>query len=206
MFGSIYIILVRIHNTHFKRKVFSFRFCLPSLRLEKLQVLRLNSADSESGEKKEAALLFALRDSSQQPLMQDWTVSFCTIKNHENSGGGFFFDFFWELLPPTGGCCFTASVLWNHSSPPGWAPSADWVTASSVVWCTVCSFIVKQMSLYLCFVECLLVVILSICVCVRVWGCVYVLCECGCLSATCSWILSCFCFLPRWWNCFPLIM
>lgn len=41
------------------------------------------------------------------------------------------------LLTP--GCCITASVLWNDSSPPGW-PSTDWVMRSSVVWCYCMQF------------------------------------------------------------------
>lgn len=57
-----------------------------------------------------------------KPLIQDWTVSLCNIKNHEIS---VFLFFFRELLPPTwrtlltpGCCCITASVLlkWFLSS------------------------------------------------------------------------------------------
>lgn len=44
------------------------------------------------------------------------------------------FSAFSELFPPSGGCCFSASVLWNGSPPPDWL-------MDSIVWCTVCSFI-----------------------------------------------------------------
>lgn len=56
--------------------------------------LAIELADSESlvwdkGKKRLSS--FALRDSSQQPLVRDWTASFCNIKNHEISvfGGCF---------------------------------------------------------------------------------------------------------------------
>lgn len=83
------------------------------------------------------------------------------------------------LLTPS---CFTASVLWNFSQ----VNAILWLR-SSVVWCTVCSFIVKRMTLYLsnvswsaclwCFVSCV--------VCVQGW--VYVLSGWGCWQPYMFW-------------------
>lgn len=126
--------------------------------------------------RKEAALLFALRDSSQQPLIQDWTASFCNIwrkkkQNHEISVfSGAASSHRRTLLTP--GCCFTASVLWNDSSPPGWTPSTDWDLLKCGVLYAVLSS--KQMSLYVSHVSwsaCFVVFCVLWCVRGSVWMC-----------------------------------
>lgn len=184
---------MRIHNTHFKCVAWSF-FLLSSLpsfcafayhhyAFEKLQ-----SCDwtvlTQNLEKRKKWLSSLPWGTVLNNHWSRFEQSFCTIKKSWNQC--FLKKKFWELLPPTGGCCFTASVLWNGSSPPGGTPFSDWVMRSSEVWCTVCGFIVKQMSLYLVWraLACGVFVL-----CVR--RCMYV---CMCCECKCSRIISCFCF------------
>ena len=143
--------------------------CSPSLRLEKRKEKKpaaspLNSAaDSESfwtenekikEEKKKE------KGRSGSPLCLEGRFStnhwsrieqclFCNIKKSWNQCCCFFFR---GLLPPPKPEDSANSRLLHHSkcsfetdsSPSfsGW-PSTDWVMRSSVVWCTVCSFIVE---------------------------------------------------------------
>lgn len=93
------------------------------------------SADPRPGEKEETFLL-ALRNSSQQPLIKNWTFLcfFWAVSSY-----------WWMLLPRKCSLkCFSSS--WCSQSP-------DWVM-ESFMWCTVCSFIIMQMTSYLCFAEC----------------------------------------------------
>lgn len=67
--------------------------CLVPPRLEKLRYCDWAALTQNLEKRKERLLLFALKDSSQRPLIHDRTVSFWTNKNHEISGGFFLFCF-----------------------------------------------------------------------------------------------------------------
>lgn len=111
-----------------------------------------NSADPWPGEKEEMVLL-ALRNSSQQPLIKNWTFLcfFWAVSSY-----------WWMLL------LSKCSLKWFCSS--SWCPPAPDSLNKSLVWCTVCSFIITQMSLFLCFVECVCLWCFF-CACVRESAC-----------------------------------
>lgn len=126
-------------------EVFSFSIlficcvCLVSPRLEKLRYCDKTALTQNQEKWKERLLLFALKDSSQRPLIYDRTASFWTNKNHGISGGFFLLFcsvllpfFSRKLLPHTGGCCFTASVL-DATLLLEETPSSDRPARSSVV-------------------------------------------------------------------------